>query len=95
MRPATHLPLGAVVLSAIPSRKSVRRFESRALVRWFQRLCLTGSLASAEPKALRWRIWHAPARLVRSGRSNIMGILDGWPDAEAILGANRRIARLT
>jgi Transposase DDE domain group 1 len=66
-----------------------------ALVRWFQRLCLTGLLARAEPKALRWRLWHAPARLVRSGRSHIVRILDGWPDAEAILGANRRIARLT
>lgn len=66
-----------------------------ALVRWYQRLCLSGALASAEPKALRWRIWHAPARLVRSGRSHIVRILDGWPDAEAILGANRRTARIT
>lgn len=66
-----------------------------ALVRWFQHLCLSGALATAEPKALRWRIWHAPARLVRSGRSHIMRILETWPDAEAILGARRRIARLT
>ena len=66
-----------------------------ALVRWFQRLCLSGTLARAEPKALRWRLWHAPARLVRSGRIHIVRILDGWPDAEAILGANRRIVRLT
>jgi hypothetical protein len=66
-----------------------------ALVRWFQRLCLSGLLARAEPKALRWRIWHAPARLVRSGRTHIMRILDTWPDAEAILSARRRIARLT
>src|SRR5579875_648539 len=66
-----------------------------ALVRWFQRLCLSGPLARAEPKALRWRVWHAPARLVRSGRAHIMRILDTWPDAEAILGARRRIARLT
>jgi hypothetical protein len=65
------------------------------LVRWFQMLCLNGSLAVAEPKALRWRIWHAPARLVRSGRSTIVRILDGWPDAKAILDAHRRIARLT
>jgi hypothetical protein len=35
------------------------------LVRWFQLLCLTGQLARAEPKTLRWRLWHAPARLVR------------------------------
>jgi hypothetical protein len=65
------------------------------LVRWFQLLCLNGPLASAEPKALRWRIWHAPARLTRSARATIVRILDGWPDAEAILAAHHRIARLT
>lgn len=32
------------------------------LVRWFQLLCLTGPLAAAEPKTLRWRLWHTPAR---------------------------------
>jgi hypothetical protein len=65
------------------------------LVRWFQRLCLTGDLASAEPKTLRWRLWHAPARKVRSGRQLIVRILDAWPDAPAIVRAHRRIAVLT
>lgn len=65
------------------------------LVRWFQRLCLTGDLASAEPKTLRWRLWHAPARKVRSGRQLIVRILDAWPDAPAIVRAHRRIALLT
>jgi len=64
------------------------------LVRWFQMLCLRGALAAAEPKTLRWRIWHAPARMVRSGRRTIVRILEGWPDAEAILRAHRRIVRL-
>lgn len=31
-----------------------------ALVRWFQQLCLTGTLAIAEPKTLRWTLWHTP-----------------------------------
>jgi hypothetical protein len=35
------------------------------LVRWFQLLCLTGPLADAEPNALRWQFWHAPARVIR------------------------------
>jgi hypothetical protein len=35
------------------------------LVRWFQLLCLTGYLAVAEPKTLRWALWHTPARIVR------------------------------
>lgn len=65
------------------------------LVRWFQILCLRGNLASAEPKALRWKIWHAPARLVRSGRQTIVRVLDGWPDADAIVRAHRRIALIT
>jgi hypothetical protein len=64
------------------------------LVRWFQLLCLTGHLARAEPKTLRWRLWHAPARLVRHARRDIVRILDGWPDADAILGAHTRIAAL-
>jgi hypothetical protein len=65
------------------------------LVRWFQLLCLTGRLARAEPKTLRWRLRHAPARLIRHARHDIVRILDGWPDAPAILAAHTRIAALT
>jgi hypothetical protein len=39
------------------------------LVRWFQLLCLDGALASAEPKTLRWHLWHTPARAVPPDRS--------------------------
>ena len=65
------------------------------LVRWFQLLCLVGHLAVAEPKTLRWRLWHAPARLIRHARSDIVRILDGWPDGPAIVAAHARIAALT
>ncbi|MXW94803.1 MAG: hypothetical protein F4110_00655 [Acidimicrobiaceae bacterium] len=42
---------------------------SHTLVRWFQQLRLAGTqLADAAPKRLRWQLWHAPARLVRSAR---------------------------
>lgn len=64
------------------------------LVRWFQLLCLTGQLAHAAPKTLRWRLWHAPARIVRHARADIVRILDGWPDAQAITTAHRHIAAL-
>jgi hypothetical protein len=64
------------------------------LVAWFQLLCLTGPLADAEPKALRWRLWHAPARVIRRARRDIVRVLDGWPDAHAILDAHRHIAAL-
>jgi hypothetical protein len=65
------------------------------LVRWFQLLCLRGTLADAEPKSLRWRLWHAPARMVQSGRQRIVRILDAWPDADALLGAYERIVLLS
>jgi hypothetical protein len=64
------------------------------LVRWFQLLCLTGQLARAEPKTMRWRLWHAPARCIHHARRDIVRILDGWPDAPAILAAHARIAAL-
>lgn len=66
-----------------------------ALVRWFQHLCLTGTLAKAEPKTLRWQLWHTPARLVRRARRQVMRILDGWPTADQLLDAYQRIALIT
>jgi Transposase DDE domain group 1 len=66
-----------------------------ALVRWFQLLCLTGPLAVAEPKTLRWGLWHTPARLVRRARRRIVRILDGWPTTTALLDAYQRIALIT
>jgi hypothetical protein len=65
------------------------------LVRWFQLLCLPHTaLARAEPKTLRWRLWHAPARICRHARTDIVRILEGWPDAPAIVAAHARIAAL-
>ena len=65
---------------------------SADLVRWFQLLCLGGPLAKAEPKTLRWQLWHTPARVVRHARCTIVRILDDWPSADALLAAYRRTA---
>ncbi len=65
------------------------------LVRWFQRLCLTGELAAATPKRLRWQLWHAPARLVTRGRQLIVRPLAHWPATPELVAAHRRIAELT
>lgn len=65
-----------------------------ALVRWFQLLCCDGAMSSAEPKALRWALWHSPARVVRTAGRWVVRILAGWPGADALLGAYRRIAML-
>jgi len=64
------------------------------LVVWFQRLCLTGPLAAAEPKRLRWQLWHTPARIVRTARREIVRIIDAWPGADQLLAAHQRIATL-
>jgi hypothetical protein len=66
-----------------------------ALVRWFQQLCLTGPLAAAEPKTLRWDLWHAPARLVHRARRRIVRILDSWPTLDVLLDAHQRMALIT
>ena len=65
-----------------------------ALIRWFQLLCLTGPLAAAEPKRLRWQLWHTPARLVRRARRHVVRILDGWPTATELLAAYRSVELL-
>src|SRR5690606_884792 len=60
------------------------------LVAWFQLLCL----AAAEPKTLRWRLWHTPARVIRHSRRHVIRLIDGWPDTTEILAAYQRIAAL-
>jgi hypothetical protein len=65
------------------------------LVRWFQLCCCDGHWATARPKTLRWGLFHAPGRLVRSGRRVVVRILDGWPAAAAILGAYHHIQAIT
>ena len=68
---------------------------SADLVRWFQLVCLEGSWQQARPKALRWGIFHAPGRLIRSARRRIVRVIDGWPTTEVILDAYKRIALIT
>ena len=49
------------------------------LLAWTQQLCLTGDLARAEPKTLRYRLLHVAARLVTRGRQLIIRIDQTWP----------------
>jgi hypothetical protein len=66
-----------------------------SLVRWFQLLCLTGALAVAEPKRMRWTLWHTPARLVRKAGRHVVRLLDDWPTAGELLDAYQRVALIT
>ena len=58
---------------------------------WLQLLALDGNLAKAEPKMLRFRMLHLPARLVRSGRRRRLQFPRHWPWAAQICDAFRRI----
>jgi len=42
-------------------------------------LCLSGPLARAEPKTLRYRLLHTAARLVRGQRKRKIKIPETWP----------------
>jgi hypothetical protein len=64
------------------------------LLSWLRHLALDGKLAKAEPKTLRYRIFHAAARLVRGGRRKTLKIAAAWPWAAAIITAWKRIQAL-
>ena len=60
---------------------------SLALVSWFQALRLSGALAKAAPKRLRWQLWHTPARIVRTARRTTARLADHHPGTPALLAA--------
>ncbi len=62
---------------------------------FMQALTLDGELRRAEPAALRYKLLHAPARLVRSGRRWTMRIQRDWPWAAQLLAAFARLRALT
>lgn len=67
------------------------------LVAWTRLLALTGGakpLASCEPKALRYRFLHVPARLTHGGRRRRLRIPSTWPWAAAIVAVFANIAAI-
>ena len=64
------------------------------LLSWLRHPALDGKLAKAEPKTLRYRLFHTPARLVRGGRRKTLKIAATWPWADAIITAWKRIQAL-
>jgi hypothetical protein len=61
------------------------------LLTWTQALCLDGELARCEPAALRYRLLHVAARLVRTGRSWHLKIDRNWPWATHLATAFARL----
>ena len=61
------------------------------LLTWTQALCLDGELARCEPAALRYRLLHVAARLVRTGRRWHLKIDKDWPWATHLATAFARL----
>lgn len=57
------------------------------LLAWMRLLTLTGDLAKAEPKTLRYRLLHVAARLVRGQRRRKIRIPTTWPWADQLHAA--------
>lgn len=67
------------------------------LVAWTRLLAFTGDAAplrACEPKALRYRLWHVPARFTRGGRRRRLRIPQSWPWAAAIVAVFANIAAI-
>jgi hypothetical protein len=64
------------------------------LLAWTQTLLLHGQLAVAEPKKLRYRLLHVPARITRSARRTRLRIAENWPWAADLVTAFTRLAEL-
>jgi hypothetical protein len=64
------------------------------LIAWTQTTLLSGDLAKAEPKALRYRLLHVAARLTRGQRKLFVRIADHWPWRHHLAAAYARLATL-
>jgi len=64
------------------------------LIAWLRLLALPDNLAPAEPKALRYRLLHVPARLTHSGRRRHLRIPATWPWVDDIVAVFARIAAI-
>jgi hypothetical protein len=64
------------------------------LLAWTQLLLLDGELAAAEPKRLRYRLLHVPARITRSARRTRLRIAQSWPWADQLATAFTRLHSL-
>ena len=67
---------------------------AQTLVCWAQALLLDGDLNVAEPKALRYRLWHTAGRTVHHARRVIVRIDRAWPWAADLVTAFQRLRTL-
>jgi hypothetical protein len=67
---------------------------AQTLVCWAQALLLDGDCKLAEPKTLRFRLWHVAGRIVRHARRVIVRIDRTWPWATDLVTAFARLRAL-
>jgi hypothetical protein len=65
------------------------------LTAWLRLLALPDTLRSCEPKALRYRLLHVPARLTRGGRQRRLRIPRTWPWADSVITTFTNVMALT
>ena len=86
-----NLPFGAFAANAV-WRLCVQLAQD--LLAWAQACCLAGPLTRAEPKRLRYTLWHCPGRLVHTGRRWWLRLDRGWAWAQLLAGAFHRLHTL-
>jgi DDE family transposase len=64
------------------------------LVAWAQTLLLDGELAVAEPKTLRYRLWHVAGKLTHHARRIRLRLQRTWPWAGDLVAAFTRLRAL-
>jgi hypothetical protein len=64
------------------------------LLAWSQQLLLSGDLARAEPKTLRYRLWHIAAKIARHARRLRLRLDCHWPWADQLAAAFARLQAL-
>jgi len=65
------------------------------LIVWTQALALTGQLAKAEPKRLRYQLLHVAGRLAFHARKATLHLQQNWPWASELADAFERLETLT
>jgi len=57
------------------------------LIAWTQLLCLNGELAKAQPKRLRYCLFHTAATVTRNSRQDSLNLSNTWPWTDQLLDA--------
>ncbi len=65
------------------------------LIVWTQALLLTGALAKAEPKRLRYQLLHVAGRLAFHGRKAKLHLQNTWPWADELVAAFQKLRALS